>query len=97
MFGWYIPGISELPLGHRLLLLLGRENLFSIVLLFVLCACVYPEHGTAGEPGAIAGVSGCWRVEGGEGRSAVVVFVARRRVSIESRGKHEWALLGLLV
>ena len=26
---------------------------------------MYWEHGTAGEPGAIAGVSGCWRVEGG--------------------------------
>ena len=32
---------------------------------FVLCACVYPEHGTAGERGAIAGVGGRWRVEGG--------------------------------
>ena len=26
---------------------------------------MYPEHGTAGEPGAVAGVSGCWRAEGG--------------------------------
>ena len=26
---------------------------------------VYPEHGNAGEPGAIAGVSACWRVEEG--------------------------------
>ena len=28
-------------------------------------ACVYPEHGNAGEHGAIAGVSGRLRVEGG--------------------------------
>ena len=26
---------------------------------------MYSEHGTAGEPGAVVGVSGCWRVEGG--------------------------------
>ena len=26
--------------------------------------CVYLEHCTAGEPGAVAGISGCWRVEG---------------------------------
>ena len=62
---------------------------------FVSCACVYSEHGTAGEPGAVAGVSGRWRVEGG--LSAVAVFVARRRVFIETRGRHEWVLSGLLV
>ena len=38
--------------------------LFSSFII-VLCACVYPEDGPAGEPGAIAGVSGRWRVEGG--------------------------------
>ena len=43
----------------------GRAFLFSLFSSFVLCACVYPEHGTAGEPGAVAGVSGYWRVEGG--------------------------------
>ena len=32
---------------------------------------------------------------GGVERSAVVVFVPRRRVCLETRGKHEWALPGL--
>ena len=61
MLGSYTPGISELPLEHRLLLLLAGDNLFSFL---VLCACMYPEHGTEGDRGAIAGVSGRWRVEG---------------------------------
>ena len=26
---------------------------------------MYSDHGTVGEPSAVAGVSGCWRVEGG--------------------------------
>ena len=34
---------------------------------------------------------------GGGGQSAVAVFVARRRVCLETRGKHEWALSGLLL
>ena len=37
---------------------------------------------------------------GGVARSAVAVFVARRRVcleSLETQGKHEWALSGLLL
>ena len=68
-----MPGLSELPLRNRLLLLLAgpfqRFFIFSIFLgtpgpfflfsSFVSCACVYSEHGTAGEPGAVAGVSGC--------------------------------------
>ena len=33
----------------------------------------------------------------GVASSAVAVFVARRRVCLETRGKHEWALPGLLV
>ena len=79
MLGWYIPGLSELPLGNRLLLLLaglfqrffvfsislGTLGYFFLFFSFVSCAYVYSEHGTAGEPGAVAGVSGCWRVEGG--------------------------------
>ena len=32
---------------------------------------------------------------GGVGRSAVAVSAARRRVSTETRGNHEWALFGL--
>ena len=70
------------------------SSLFSY---FVSCACVYSEHGTAGERGTVAGVSGLWRVEGGVARSAVAVFVARRRVCLEIRGNHEWALPGFLV
>ena len=61
VLGLYIPGLSELPLGHRLLLLLAGESSFC----FGLCACVYPEHGTTGERSAIADVGGRWRVEGG--------------------------------
>ena len=32
---------------------------------FIRCTCVYSEHGTAGDPGAVAGVNRCWRMEGG--------------------------------
>ena len=59
VLGWYTPGISELPLGHRLFRLLAGESLFS------LCACVYPEHGSAGEPGGAACDSRRLGVEGG--------------------------------
>ena len=41
---------------------------------------------------------GCQRVlsgRGGVARSAVDVFVARRRVCLETQGKHEWDLSGL--
>ena len=79
VLGWYIPGLSELPLGNRLPLLLGgpfqRFFVFSISLgifgpfflfsSFVSCACVSSEHLTVSEPGAVAGISGCWRVKGG--------------------------------
>ena len=37
VLGWYIPGISELPLAHRLLLLLAGEIFFSF--LFCVRAC----------------------------------------------------------
>ena len=43
---------------------------------------------------------GCQRVVAGRGgvaRSVVAVFVARRRVCLETRGNHEWTLSGLLV
>ena len=43
-----------------------RTSRYLFLPLFVwFGACVYSMHGTAGEPGAVAGVSGCWRVEGG--------------------------------
>ena len=79
VLGWYIPGLSELPLRNRLLSLLAgpflRVFVFSISLgtfgyfflfsSFASCAYVYSEHCTAGEPGTVAGVSGWWRVKGG--------------------------------
>ena len=79
MLGWYIPGISELPLGNRPLsvlaglfqrvfvfsISLGTLGPFSLFSSFVPCACVYSEYGNAGKRGTVAGVSGCWRVEGG--------------------------------
>ena len=34
---------------------------------------------------------------GGVARSAVAALVARRRVCLETRGRHEWALSGLLM
>ena len=40
-----------------------RDPFFPFFL--VSCAWVYPEHGTGGESGAVAGVSRRWRVEGG--------------------------------
>ena len=55
----------------RLLVLVFQHTRYeSSVALFlkksccVSSACVYSEHRTAGEPGAVAGVSGWWRVEG---------------------------------
>ena len=110
VLGWYIPGLSELPLRNRLPSLLEGPSLrvfifslplgtlcaFFLVSSFVSCACVYSEYDTAGEPGAVAGVGGCWRVEGGC-RERVRRFRAcsRRRVCLETRGEHEWALSGL--
>ena len=72
MLDWYIHGISELPLGRRLLLLVADESISPLLSFSVLCACVCPE-------------------------GTVVVFVARRRVRLETRERHEWALPGLLV
>ena len=53
VLGWYIPGLSELPLGHRPRLLRAGESVFWFIYSFVWGACVYPEHGTAGEPDAV--------------------------------------------
>ena len=104
---WYIPGLSELPLGNRLPLFFCRAFPGVLCLLhfychfrfffpfffccFVSCACVYSEHGTAGEPGAVAGVSGCWRVEGGL-QGARLAF-SWLRVACASR--HEGCMNGL--
>ena len=77
MLGSYFPGLSELPLRNRHLLLLagpfprffvfsislGTLSIFCLFSYFVSCACVYSEHGTAGESGTVVGVSECWRVE----------------------------------
>ena len=90
LFGWYILGISELPLGHCLLLFLDGEN-FSHVSSCVWCACVYPEHGTVGEPGAIAGVRGRWRVTGGpEGARSPFSWLG-----VACRSRHEGSMNGL--
>ena len=94
----YFITCRTLPMFQRFFVFsisLGTFGCFSPFASFVPCACVYSELGTAGEPGAVAGVSGCWRVEGGVARNAVAVFVVRRRACLEIRGKHEWALSGL--
>ena len=48
VLGWYIPGLSELPLGHRLLLLLAGESLVCFFFLFGVHACIqsclFPER-----------------------------------------------------
>ena len=86
----YIPGISELPLAHRLILLLLGESLFFLPS-FVLCACMHPERGTAGEPGAIAGVSGHWRVEVGlEGARSPFSWLG-----VACASRHERSMNGL--
>ena len=109
VLGWYIPGLSELPLQNRLPSLLagpfqlfvafcislGTLGPFFVVSSFVSCACVYSEYGIVGETGAVAGVCGCWRVGGGVGRSAVATIVPRCRVCLKTRVMLEWALSGL--
>ena len=69
VLGWYIPGLSGLSLGNRLLLLLAGTfqrlfvyslslctfSPFSLLSSFVSCACVYSEHGTARVRGTVAG------------------------------------------
>ena len=52
---------------------------------------VHSEHGTAGEPGTFAGVSGCWRVDGVKGERSPLSCLGVTSVS-----KHEGrALSGL--
>ena len=111
MLGWYIPGLSELSLGNRLLLLLagpfqrffvftiislGTFSFFSFFLFRFVCVRVL----RARHRGRARHRRGCQRVlagRAGVARSAVAVFVPRRPVCLETRGKHEWALSGLLV
>ena len=90
---YYWPDVSSGSLFTSFLLAL--PVLFFLFCSFVSRACVYSEHGTAGEPRVVAGVSGCWRVEGGGARSAVAVVVARRCVCLETQGMNEWTLSGL--
>ena len=67
---------------------LGPFFLFSS---FVSCACVYSEYGTAGEPGAVAGVSGCWRVEGGlQGARSPLSYLG-----VACASRHEGCMNGL--
>ena len=61
--------------------------------LFLFCvrACVYSEHGNAGEHGAIAGVGGRWRVEGGlEGARSLF-----SSLGVASPSRHEGSMNGL--
>ena len=61
----------------------------------VSCACVYFEHGTAGEPGAVAGVSGCLKVDGGlQGARPSSSWLGVACAS-GHEGKIGWALSGL--
>ena len=111
MLGWHIPGLSELPLGiasFNYLADLSSGSLFSPFLLalsafpprffsfrFVCVGVLRIRH-----RGRARHRRGCQRLlagRGGVARSAVVVFVARRRVCLETRGNHEWALSGLLM
>ena len=88
VLGWYIPGLSELPLEHHLLRLLAGESLFYFFF-FRLVPVRVPR---ARHRGRARLCRGCQRVlagKGGVGRSAVAVCMARRHVSIEIRGKHE--------
>ena len=98
MLGWYIPGLSELPLGQRLLRLLAgpfqRFFVFSIFLAFFfwpffffrfVCVRVLGAR----HRGRARRRRGCqWMLagRGGLARSAVAVLVARRRVCLETRG-----------
>ena len=109
MLGWYIPGLSELPLGNRLPLLLAgpsqRFFIFSIspgtfgsffLFFFVRFVCVRvvgARH--RGRARRRRGYQRLLAGRGGVARSAVAVFVARRCVCLETRGKHEWALSSL--
>ena len=108
MIRWYIPGLSELPLGNRRFLSLAgplqRLFVFFISLgsfiflvfsfLCFVCVRVLRER----HRGRVRRRRGCQQVlagRGGVARSAIAVFVARRRVCLETRGGHEWALSGL--
>ena len=70
--GWYIPGISELPLGRRLLLLLEGESLLFLFFFSSFCvrACVprARHRGRArrrrGYQRARAGKGGGWEERG---------------------------------
>ena len=68
---------------------------FSLFCYFILCACVCAQSTAPRASPAPSRVSAACR--GGVGRSAVAVFVARHCVSVDTRGKHPWALSGLLV
>ena len=65
---------------------------------FIVRACVRVPR--ARHRGQAQRHRGCQRAltgRGGIGRSAVEVFVATRRVCIETRRKHDWVLSGLLM
>ena len=109
MLGWYIPGLSELPLRNRLFSLLGEPFLRVFVFLislgtfgysflfsyfrFVLVRVLGALH--RGRARRRRRYQRVLAGRGGVARSAVAVLVARRCVCVETQGKHEWALSGL--
>ena len=54
---------SDRPIYRKISIPIHNPTFFPFF--FFRFVCVYSEHGTAGELGAVAGVSGCWRVERG--------------------------------
>ena len=96
VLGWYIPGLSELPLGNRLALLLGGPSKRALCFLhFLLALSVLFARTRSTAQGRARRRRGCQRVLAGRGGTAVAAFVAGRCVCLETRGKHQWALTGL--
>ena len=106
MLGWYIPGLLELPTSKPPPFITCRTFpavlrvlvfIFALsVMFFFRFVCVRVLR--ARHRGRAQRRRGCQRVlpgRGGVARSAIAVFVPRRRVCLETRGKHEWALSGL--
>ena len=98
-----IQSVSTFPFRYlvRLLRLHAGGSLFSFfLLLFCVRACTQSTSPRARHRGRARRRRKCQRAMGGRGglaRRAVAVLVARRRVCLETRGKHERALSGLLV
>ena len=101
VLGWYVPGLSELPLGNRLLLLAGPCQRFSVCSIslgtfspffffrFVSVRVVRARH-----RGRARHRRGCHRVVAGRGgvaRSAVAVSW----IGVKCASRHEGSMNGL--